>query len=59
MDQKLSQELSKKDKVQADEMKKMKTQVIAETKRFEETQKVEEISEIHAQNSKKLKKMSN
>lgn len=36
----------------------MKTQVIAETKKFEEAKQTQEVAEIHNQNTKKIKKMN-
>lgn len=55
MDQKLSQELKKKDAESQVMLQQAKQKIISETKKFEEAQKVQEIAEIHNQNKKRVK----
>lgn len=58
MDQKLTQELKKKDAETQEQLQQAKKKISSETKRFEETQKVQEIAEIHSQNKKRVKQMT-
>lgn len=58
MDQKLTQELKKKDAETQEQLQQAKKKIQSETKRFEETQKVQEIAEIHSQNKKRVKQMT-